>query len=125
MQNVREIREITRQSEQVLGISHKRSELQIGNWLTLVFNFRNVKMVVALKKKDENDLLLEFSQVIPLYVSPNEKVGSDESEYFFPFDYADDDDEEMMSHKEATSEDDAENVEGDDVAPVNKDDNKS
>ena len=30
--------------------------------------------------------MFEFSQVIPLYISPNDSVGTEESELFFPFD---------------------------------------
>ena len=44
-------------------------------------------MVIALKKGETDDLLFEFSQVIPLYISPDEKVGAEESEHFFPYDY--------------------------------------
>ena len=43
--------------------------------------------MIALKKGETEDLLFEFSQVIPLYISPNETVGTEESEHFFPYDY--------------------------------------
>ncbi|XP_065222802.1 uncharacterized protein LOC135847269 isoform X2 [Planococcus citri] len=70
---------------------------------------KNAKMVVAIKKGDNDDLLLEFAQVIPLYISPNEKVGSEESEQFFPFDYDDLDDE--VEEKQVDSfDEDKENI---------------
>lgn len=66
---------------------------------------RNAKMVVAIRKGDNDDLLLEFAQVIPLYISPNEKVGSEESEQFFPFDYEDTDDEAEEKQRDSFDED--------------------
>lgn len=80
---------------------------------------RNAKFVVALKKDKTDDLLLEFSQVIPLYISLNEEIGTEESEQFFPFDYEDDEDESKKyneqqavnnSDQEIVSDDDNENI---------------
>jgi len=59
-------------------------------------------MVIALKKGNTEDLLFEFSQVIPLYISPNEKEGTEESEHFFPYDYYDN--EEIIDDKDMEDE---------------------
>lgn len=80
---------------------------------------RNAKLVVALKKNKTDDLLLEFSQVIPLYISLNEEIGTEESEQFFPFDYEDDEDDRKKYDEQQTvtnstgeivSDDDKENI---------------
>lgn len=74
-------------------------------------------MVLALKKGETEDLLLEFSQIIPLYISANEKVGTEESEQFFPFDYDDDDEEIIPSTDRGTiSDEDRENINIDNVS---------
>lgn len=74
-------------------------------------------MVVALKKGENEDLLLEFSQIIPLYISANEKIGTEESEQFFPFDYSDDEEELMASSDRGTiSDEDKENINIDNVS---------
>lgn len=64
-------------------------------------------MVVALKKKETEDLLLEFSHVIPLYISPNEEYGTEESEQFFPFDY---EDIEEVNERELDADEDKKNI---------------
>lgn len=71
-------------------------------------------MVVALKKGSTDDILLEFSQVIPFYISPNEKIGTEESEHFFPFDY-DDGEQEVVAagDHDVSSDEDKENVDVD------------
>ncbi len=77
-----------------------------------------MKFVVALKKQDTDDLLLEFSQVIPMYISPNEKVGTEESEHFFPFDY-DIEEEPMTSlNRNLTADDDKEKIGAEDGSVV-------
>lgn len=48
---------------------------------------RNAKMVVTLKKEQTDEILLEFSQVIPVFISADEKMGTEEAELFFPYDY--------------------------------------
>lgn len=72
--------------------------------------FRNAKVVVAIKKGENDDILLEFAQVIPLYISPNEKVGTEESEQFFPVDYDDDEDVEEEKYLQVDSDEDKENI---------------
>lgn len=64
--------------------------------------------------KTNNDPLLAFSQLNPLYISPDIKIGNKECNLFFPppgiFD--DDDEEEKGEESEAREGEDGEEVEG-------------
>lgn len=69
------------------------------NWKNS-FVARHIKMVMAVAKKT-SDPLLAFSQLTPLYVSPDTKIGSKECNLFFPpADLFEEEEEEEMAEDE-------------------------